>query len=487
MADYGLTNDGPNIKRLDVILDEMHTDLSERWGVNTRQNPESFINHFLTNIADRIAELWEFGEQVYYSQYPSSADGISLDNAAQISSTFRKNARKSVYPIHCTGKEGAVLDTTTMVASVTNPVTQLTLVEESRLSRQAVNSVRIKVPGDETIPDGTYRYVVTLNGVRYETVTTATERSNIITAIYNTLTSQAQDTGFEFTNDAENVFLGIAANESSDTFSLGLSDNLTTDSVTCIFNFETTENGDINLPNETITAIVKAPAELTAVKNLCEYIPGRLVETDAEFRNSYFDTLFSGSRTMSESIRAAVLENVAGVKSVSIFENDTDETTSDGLPPHSIEVVVVCPNNPDVYQAIGEQVFLNKAAGIGTYGSEEVNVLSDSGQEVTIYLSVPAEVKVWWKLTVTPSIADNTDAQNEIKSIIIDYVNSLASGEDVIPQMVLNEIYDRFSTITYVDVETAKSATTPGQYQRAAVEIDAREVATTTANEVLFV
>ena len=80
MADYGLTPQGPNIKRLDVILEEMHSGLSEKWGVNTRQNPESLLNHLLTNVADAIADLWEFGEAVYFSQYPATAEGRSLDN-----------------------------------------------------------------------------------------------------------------------------------------------------------------------------------------------------------------------------------------------------------------------------------------------------------------------------------------------------------------------------------------------------------------------
>ena len=103
MSEYGLTPNGPNIKRLDAILDNMHTGLSKRWGVNTRQNPESFVNHMLTNIADAIAELWEFGEDVYYSEYPSFAEGRSLDNAAQFGGSTRETAAKSYYPIHCTG------------------------------------------------------------------------------------------------------------------------------------------------------------------------------------------------------------------------------------------------------------------------------------------------------------------------------------------------------------------------------------------------
>lgn len=59
MSDYGVTPTGFVPKRLDTIIDEIHTDLSEKWGVNTRQNPQSFLNVLITNFADRIAELWE--------------------------------------------------------------------------------------------------------------------------------------------------------------------------------------------------------------------------------------------------------------------------------------------------------------------------------------------------------------------------------------------------------------------------------------------
>ena len=50
MPDYGLTPKGPNIKRLDVILEEMHSSLTEKLGINTRQNPQSLLNHLLTLV-----------------------------------------------------------------------------------------------------------------------------------------------------------------------------------------------------------------------------------------------------------------------------------------------------------------------------------------------------------------------------------------------------------------------------------------------------
>lgn len=52
MSNYGLTNYGVNIKRLDTILDEMHTDLTEKWGINTQQNPNSLLNAKEFNLDD---------------------------------------------------------------------------------------------------------------------------------------------------------------------------------------------------------------------------------------------------------------------------------------------------------------------------------------------------------------------------------------------------------------------------------------------------
>jgi len=99
MAQYGLTPKGPNPKRLDVILDEMHESMTRRLGVNTRQNPQSLLNHLLTNVADRIAELWEYGTDVYYSQYPATAEGRSLDSAAQFGGSTRELSSKSYYSV----------------------------------------------------------------------------------------------------------------------------------------------------------------------------------------------------------------------------------------------------------------------------------------------------------------------------------------------------------------------------------------------------
>ena len=490
MADieYGLTLNGPNIKRLDVILDEMHSDLTERWGVNTRQNSQSLINHLLTNIADQIAELWEFGEDVYYSQYPTTAEGVSLDNAMQLGGALRKNASRSVYPLHCTGKDGIDLDTTTTVASVTNPVTYLTLMEAGTLSRSSFNRVSIKIPGEEAIVADTY--TVTVDSVPCSITTSATTRLDALNAIKAKLESDGNQE-FIYSVNVEDVTLEVVAKDETKSYALGLSENLTTETVTCILNFATQDNGDIYIPDDVITKIVKAPAELISVTNICDYIPGRNVETDAEARPSYIDTLFNRSTAMRDSIRAAIMSGVSGVESVAVYENDTDVVDADGRYPHSIEVVVSCPANQEIYQQIAELIFQYKAGGINTYGNIEKTVSGSNDETLTIRFSIPTAIYVWWKVNIQTDGTVSQLPHDDIKAIIIDYVTNLSSGESVIPQTVFSTLYSNYSYITYIDVSlfstTNESATpTDSQYTERSVSVSQRNMAVTDATRIKF-
>ena len=83
MDKYGVTEKGFSIKRLDEILEELHTDLSEGFGFNTRMDPQSFLNVLIVTFGGLISELWEVAQDSYYAKYPSTAEGVSLDNAVQ--------------------------------------------------------------------------------------------------------------------------------------------------------------------------------------------------------------------------------------------------------------------------------------------------------------------------------------------------------------------------------------------------------------------
>ena len=423
MPEYGLTDRGPNIKRLDVILAEMQESMTKKLGVNVGQNTQSFLNHLLTNAADRIAELWEFGEEVYYSQYPSSATGVSLDNAAQFGGSTREMPAKSYYRILCTGQDGTVIPAGTLIATDTSPATNLTLPSDSMITRAAFNKAAIIMSS----PGATAALGVALNGTLYTITTDATKS---VSENLAALGAAIKDTGF--TTSVVGDTLHIEAVDSASSNVMVLSENLTTASVGSVITFATVDDGDFQIPNGVITKVVKAVAGLESVVNVGDYIAGQLAETDVEFRRSYADKIYNRSSSMLESIKSAILENVQGILSVATYENDGNVTDSMGRWPHCIEVVVDGGDKTDIAQ----QILAKKSGGISSFGSEEVTLPGEYGEPIVVRFNRPTYIKVWFKVGVTLSQNTNppTNYAELIKNQILEKVESLSSGESVIPQ-----------------------------------------------------
>ena len=430
MAKYGLTPQGPNPKRLDVILEDMHSKMTDRLGVNTRQNPQSLLNHILTNVADEIAELWEFGVDVYHSQYTSSATGASLDYAAQFGGSTREMAAKSYYSILCTGLDGTTIPAGTVIASDTNPATSLMATADATITRSAFNKATVILAS----PAATTALGVALNGNLY-TITPDPKQS----------TSEALE-------------------------ALG-----------SIVTFETAEPGDIFIPNGVITKITKAVPGMESVVNVGSYVAGQLAESDVEFRKSYTNKIYNRSSAMLESIKSAILKNVQGVVSVAPYENCTDEVDSAGRWPHSIEVVV---EGGDATE-IAQQILNTKAGGINTFGSVETTLHGVYGEDIVVRFNRPTYVKVWFKVGVTLSPNTNPPANyvELVKEQILEKMSVLGAGENVIPQKFNLQV----SGIDYIDVwlfATPNDGDMPTDYTQRSVSISARERAVTDENRI---
>ncbi len=483
--EYGLTSKGPNIKRLDVIIEQIHDRLSEKFGVNTRQNSESVLNVIITNIADVIAELWEFGEDSYYAKYPLSAEGVDLDNAVQYSGVIRETAQKSYYPIHCKGKDGTVMSTGTMIASDTNPSVQLELIEDKEITRSAFNKAEIKVAAVEN--NSTYQVII--NDVLYAFNSAEDTALSILTGIKDAIDNEA----FSVTLKEDDEILVIEAIDLSSSNELILTENLTTETVTTIANFGTVETGDIFLPVGVIKNIVKADAGLLEVCNFSNsYVAGRKQETDVEVRKSYGDKIFHLSNCMTESIVSAILANVQGVTAASAYENYTDFEDNMGRPPHSVEVVV---EGGDEMQ-IAKQILKTKAGGINSYGIVEKEVPGVYGESQIIRFNRPIPVYAWYKLTVTRDKTKMlpTNCEELLSNVILKEMNALEVGGSVVPQHFVSSLYEVCSGISYVDIllfATDDKGETPEDtdYTERSITITERQRAVTTDGmiEVVFV
>lgn len=483
MPEYGITETGLRIKRFDTILSEINAFQTEGFGVQVGANTRSFLNTLNTSVADKIAELWELGADIYHNLSPMSAEGAALDNAVQFGGNSREKARSTYYPIHCECTEGITLDEETLIESDTNPAIKFLSAEERTISRSSFNKAKVKVvstqPGEA--------YTVALNGTLYSYTCKVQDGPEAILGGLRDLILADEAEAFTASVDSENVLLVIEAADVESENSMLLTDNLTTESVTAIISFASEEPGEVSLPNGAITKIVTAPTGFLSCTNLCGYVAGRLLETDVELRQSYVDKIFSRSSRMTDSIRSAILANCAGVTAAQVYENRTNETDSEGRPPHSVEAVVDGGSNSD----IAEQILATVSAGITTYGSVSVDVPGEDDDMIEVCFNRPTYIYCWFKVTLTISKASLVPANYAelVETAIVDAMSQVENGEDVVPQQqFLPAIYEQVPGISYIDVSiyttTSASEGQPSSYPLRSVEITNRQRAMTSSARI---
>lgn len=482
MSEYGITRTGVKIKRFDTIMGEINADQSEGFGVQVGSNPRSFLNVLNTSYADKIAELWELGAEIYHSLSPMSAEGAALDNAVQFGGNSREKARSTYYPIHCECTEGITLGVDTLIESDTNPAIKFLSAEAKEISRSSFNKAKVKVvslrPGEA--------YTVALNGTLFSYTPQANDDPEALLEGLAALITADENKAFTASVDAENAFLVIEAVNVESENTMLLTDNLTTHSVTAIINFASEETGEITLPNGAITKIVTAPTGFLSCTNLCGYIAGRLLETDVELRQSYMSKIFNRSTRMTDSIRSAILTNCQGVSAVKVYENRTNAVDDAGRPPHSVEAVVDGGSNSD----IAEQILATVTGGITTYGSVSVAVPGEDDDSIEICFNRPAYVYLWFKVTLTIGKASSVPANYAelVETAIVEAMDAIGTGEDVIPQQFLKDIYAQVPGISYIDISvySTYSATEgkPVAYPEKSVTISPRERAVTGSTRI---
>ena len=186
------------------------------------------------------------------------------------------------------------------------------------------------------------------------------------------------------------------------------------------------EAGDIAAPAGSITTIGTPTLGWQSVTNPSAATIGVPVETDAELRARQARSTAIASVSLWEGIIGALLD-LPGVTRVSGVKNDTDTPTPDGIPGHSIAMIV---EGGDA-QTIGETIFLKKGEGVGTFGDVSITYLDAYGFPNAVYFSRPDVVQIYCTITITPGAGYLSSVADEIQQRVADYVNSLDIGVSV--------------------------------------------------------
>ena len=192
--------------------------------------------------------------------------------------------------------------------------------------------------------------------------------------------------------------------------------------------------GNVEVLPNTITTPVTIILGVLSVNNPgIATTQGTNEETDAELRERRKRSVSISNQGYVDGL-AAALENLSDVTKVSVYQNRGNTTDADGIPGHSIWVVIQGGTDAEIGQVMDNKV----AGGVGMKGSQSVNVEQSDGQIATYYFDRPSAQTLYIKLDITP-LNGQTIVYDEIKS-------ALVNGMSFQP----NETVDSSAIICYI-------------------------------------
>jgi uncharacterized phage protein gp47/JayE len=213
----------------------------------------------------------------------------------------------------------------------------------------------------------------------------------------------------------------------------------------------------------------------TAVTNTEAGITGIVRQTDAELRS------FRESNTISRGVNTvdAIYQAVANLNLLHIFvDNNPTDSMVGVVPARTVHVVVEGGNRSEIAQAI----FNNLPAGVPTFGSITEVVLDSQGHPHNISLDRPVEIIV--EVSTTIIIGDNapSDTADLVKAAIVNYVNSLNVGED----LVWSSLFAPILSIPNVTVSALTTSLDGGTHSTDVILIDNKSRAVTDLSNIVI-
>ncbi|VEJ54292.1 baseplate J/gp47 family protein [Pragia fontium] len=459
-----LTKDGYTIKRLAELKKEYDRLLINRFGpINTQ--PDSVIGQLEGIWAEALANIYEQAQDTYHAMYPFSAEGVSLDGAVSYVGITRFAASATQVIAAVYGKESTLLKSG---AQATNGGQRYQSMFDAVISR--ANAVDTSI--EMNVRDKT-QYSININGTLFNTISVEGEDA---TQIMQKIADQLNPNVLSY--EIKDKVLRIFAVDGITPFALSVGEHLKLVRIGSPARFIAMQEGRHVLPLGALTEIVTPRSGWDAVCNLAEGVVGRERESDAQLRVRFEQSRQSTGSATVKAIRARLIQEVAGVSEVHIFENRTGSISEEGMPPHAFEALVVGGDN----QSVANALWRHKPAGIETYGAHAVLVKDENGDGQQINFSRPTQKLAWIKINVTGLYNEENLPQNvisNIKKAVLKYGSTLKIGDDIILQRMLGPIYSNTSGLAEITIEAAMTEGPDDEpvYQLENVAIDKRSVA----------
>lgn len=418
MPTYGLTSTGFLAKTLEIVRDEINAALTDFFGPSLDLE-NGLLARLVGIMAEHYAELWELAEAVNSSQDPDKATQAALDALCLLTGTFRIEAAYSLVTLTLTGTPTSIVPAASRASTSTTGKKFLTKA-----------GATIAAAGAWTITTG---YTV---GVR---VTNASRVYQCITGGTSAGSGGPTTTSTDITDGTVHWrYLGEGT---------GVIDVEAQASETGIV---IAVSGDIN--------VIETPVGgWQSVVNLLDATVGFETQEDEALRLSREEELSQAGTSTVAAIRAGLLA-VEGVTSVTVFENTSDVTDVDGMPPHSVEALVRGGEDEKIGEVLLEQV----AAGVLSTGTDSIGVYDTEGVLHTMGFSRPEEINIGVDVVLVKDPATYpADGDAQVKAAIVAFGNAQKCGKNAVASSILAQA---FKVAGVLDVTTCEisSVAAPG-------------------------
>lgn len=478
----GLIDQGFILKRFTELLTEGRTKATDIFqdlvspGDSVDTSDSSLLGRLIALKTDSEAELWETMQQVYSAFDPNSAVGIALDNLVAYGGLVREEQTYSTAQVLVTGDINVTIPAGSRFSTSSSSV-QWQLVADTILN--AANASGISVYPSTVANTTTYiiNYSTsnTTNTITY-TSTTGTTRESINNGLLAVINSSHPTLVANITGAANTSTLNIMRDDEFSTVTFSTSSTLAISKVTKVAEIQATTVGPVEAETGTITTIISSMLGLDSVINIGPASLGTNRETDEELRNRFRASKYLKASNSIESLFSALFE-IDSVEQVRIYENDTDNVDSLGVPPHSFLPIVLGGLGSD----IANTIWTKKPMGIESAGDIIVQVFDSQGFGHNIGYSRPDPVPIYITIEITALGSFPATGPDEIRSAIIEYfVNNQGIGDDV----VYSRLYTPINSVPNFQVDSLLIGTSASPTGQSNIVINFDQIATISASNI---
>lgn len=384
--DYGMTDSGYRSLSYEEILEKMEDEFMAKYGSNISLAGNSNIGMLVRSLSLLVTHASQSLQQVFYSSFVSTADGIALDRLGSNFGLTRKVATHSVAKIEIRTEEEYLIQAGEQFET-----------EDGIIFTLLSDVVTVKDPNPPVPP-------------------TAKDDTSS-----NDDTSETDDNDDSDDDNGDNdddqtpigTFVGIGTVQSDETGSMN------------------------NVPANSITIVSNPDDNIDSVTNLEKAGGGQDDETDETFRNRIIMENVAKPGSTENGVNSA-LRNLPGVRRVGFVYNKTSETDKDGNPPYSTHIYISGGDG----QEIANTLYNTVAAGTILTGDQIYDVPDVNGSTTKIAFSFAHDLNILVDIKIQTNDQWNSDSDNEeLKEAIIQNISELNMGETVHSTKLYSVVY----------------------------------------------